>query len=245
MLSRSGYLRAPVDPAPLARLEREPLERLRDPEHLAGELLPAMGLSGHAPEVFPAELQHAVGRGVQHFQLPIQFGPYLADISGESIESYLEIGVEYGGTFAVTVEVLRRFTPLRQAVAVDFGPIPSLLDEHRRTRPEVAFVAIDSQSPGFRDFVEQRGPWDLVFIDGDHSEDGCRHDFESVHGKARMIAFHDIAEPGFPGVARVWQWVREHYGDEYDFREYVDQYPAVERAQGPHFGIGLALRTRT
>jgi predicted O-methyltransferase YrrM len=49
------------------------------------------------------------------------------------------------------------------------------------------------------------GPVDLVFIDGDHSEEGCALDWELWHGFVEpggMVAFHDarVGQPGGWGV---------------------------------------------
>jgi hypothetical protein len=194
-----------------------------------------MGFTSHAaPDLFPTHLHPYVGRGVQSIQYPNQFGPYLAAMTQADVHSYLEVGVEHGGTFAITVEVLRRFG-LRYALAVDIGPTPLLL--RRWNRPEVAFVSVNSHSPAFIDLLRERGPFDLAFIDGDHSEEGVRADFEVVRLHARMLAFHDIVQSyGFAGVGRVWRSIRKEHADEYEFREYTAQYPGLP---GDRLGIGL------
>jgi predicted O-methyltransferase YrrM len=49
------------------------------------------------------------------------------------------------------------------------------------------------------------GPLDFVFIDGDHSENAVRNDFNLVAPHVRvggLIVFHDLI-PNFPGVHRV------------------------------------------
>jgi Methyltransferase domain len=232
-----SYRDAPLDANPLARIATEPLHRLSDPHHLTHELLPALGLTTHAaPDLFPAHLNASVGRGVQSIQFPNQFGPYLAAMTNAGIESYLEVGVEQGGTFAITVEVLRRFG-LRQAIAVDLTP-PAILDQWRR--PEVSFVQVDSHSTAFAELVRQHAPIDLALIDGDHSEEGVRSDFEMLRPFSRILAFHDIAqEYGFPGVGRVWRSLKETCTDEYEFQEFTDQYPEL---LGPRLGIGVARR---
>src|SRR3989441_10866723 len=154
----SGYLPTPIDDAPLERIEREDPARLADPDYLADELLPAMGLNGTSPHLFPARLAPCLGRGTHHFQLPIQFGPYLAEAARHGVGSYLEIGVEHGGTFAITAEVMRRFHPLRSAVAVDLGPVPRLISRYRRRRPEGGLVAGDSAAGEVPRLVGGRGP---------------------------------------------------------------------------------------
>jgi hypothetical protein len=234
---RFGYDRAPVDAAPLERIAREPLERLRHPDVLTHDLLPAMGLSSHsAPGLFPVQLRGRVGRGVQSLQFPNQFGPYLAAMTLAGVRTYLEVGVERGGTFAITVEVLRRFG-LEKAIAVDLER-PAILDDW--SRPEVVFARLDSRSDGFRELVREHAPIDLAFVDGDHSEEGVRNDFEVLRPHTRMLAFHDIAQTsGYPGVGRVWRSIREEHAADYDFAEYTAYYPELHL---PRLGIGVAVR---
>ena len=227
----------PLDAAPLARITSEPLDHLRDADFLTNDLLPAMGLSTHAaPRLYPAHLHARVGRGVQSLQLPNQFGPYLATITQQGVRSYVEIGVDRGGTFAITVEVLRRFG-LRHAVAVDLDP-PAIFEQWGA--PEVVFARMDSGSPAFADRVDAEAPIDLAFIDGDHSEEAVRRDFEVLRPHARMLAFHDITDHGCPGVGRVWRWIREKHAEKYEFREFTAQYPELPIL--PRMGIGLAIR---
>ena len=232
----TSYLEGPLDPTPLRRLETETLDRLRDPHALAEEILPEMGLTSLNPELYPPRLRPFMGRGVQSIQFPNQLGPYLAAMTALGIESYLEVGVEHGGTFAITVEILRRFG-LRRALAVDLGPTPLLL--RRWERPEVTFAAMNSHSPAFAELLAAHGPFDLALIDGDHSEEGVRQDFETIRPHARVLALHDIVEDVHAGVGRVWRAIRQDYADEYEFREFTAQYPELG---GPRLGIGVAVR---
>lgn len=56
---------------------------------------------------------------------------------------------------------------------------------------------------------------DFMFIDGDHSEAGCRKDWELARlVGARMVGFHDISPyrlPGDPGVRQVWEEISAAY----------------------------------
>lgn len=232
-----SYLIEPLDPRLLEPLATEPPERLADARFLTDELLPALGLGGVDSGLYPPELLPYWDRGVLSIQFPNQFGPYLAELTRRDVASYLELGVAHGGTFAVTVELLRRFG-LRRAVAADLDP--SRLWLYAAGRPEVTLASVDSHTPDFGELLREHGPFDLVLIDADHSEPAVRADFEAVRPHARMLAFHDIAELNFPDVAKVWSEFREQYEDEYEFREFTEQYPGHRR----HLGIGLAIRRR-
>jgi predicted O-methyltransferase YrrM len=58
---------------------------------------------------------------------------------------------------------------------------------------------------------------DFIFIDGDHSHDGVKRDFElysPLVRKGGIIAFHDIAKPApgsVEGVYKFWQEIIQKY----------------------------------
>ena len=57
-----------------------------------------------------------------------------------------------------------------------------------------------------------------------------------------LIAVHDIVSGLVPEVATVWRDVKATYADEFEFLEFVEQYPEVTAATGStHMGIGLAV----
>ena len=231
-----------IDLAPLQLIRAASLEQLRDADYLERELLPKLGLSGDAVDVFPPDLRACTGRGLHHWQYPTQFAKYLAHLSTLKISTYLEIGVQHGGTFAITVEYLQRFHPVRAAYAVDVNRIPSL-KSYAKENPAVRVLREDSSTARFRAFVAEHGPFGLVLIDGDHSEEGCRRDFEAVVQHATNIALHDIVDSAWPGVARVWRWIGEEYAHTFDFVAFTAQYEQVQRKLGrPCLGIGLAQR---
>lgn len=75
---------------------------------------------------------------------------------------------------------------------------------------------------------------DVLFIDGDHSYEGVRQDFEMYRGLVRsggLIAFHDIApNPDVPeyGVAKFWQEVKANYPTQ----EFIDPQPTGKVGMG-------------
>jgi cephalosporin hydroxylase len=233
----------PIDLSYVELIREAPFERLSDPSYLEHELLPALGLNDEMLHQVPERLHRATGHGLLHWQMPNQFSKYLVELSRHRIESYLEIGSRHGGTFVITVEYLSRFHPVRRAVAVDLGRSRTL-ERYAQDRDGVTVLQADSQSHEFRSVVESHGGFDLVLIDGDHSEEGCRSDFELVRDRARIIALHDIVGYDVPGVRTVWREVRTgHYG-RFTFAEFTDQYPEIERRGVTDFGLGVAFRRR-
>ena len=76
---------------------------------------------------------------------------------------------------------------------------------------------------------------DFLFIDGDHSYDGVKKDFEmysSLVNKGGIIAFHDVAPNGLPeftgGVPKFWKEIK----NKYTYEEFIQD----EKQTG--YGIG-------
>jgi hypothetical protein len=231
-----------IDLPRVALIREKPTAYLLDPHKIETELLPALGLNNeHLPE-FPEELYKFCGYGLYFWQYPNQFGAYLTRLAQWPIASYLEIGVRHGGTFVITVEYLQRFHPVERAIGVDILNSPSVL-RYRKFNRNADFFRFDSRSPEFAAFLERQKIFDLVFIDGDHSEAACRNDFLRVKDHANIVAFHDIASDICPGVCAVWSEVRTKYGDEYEFFEFRDQYRSVLTRTGKaYLGMGIAAK---
>lgn len=115
--------------------------------------------------------------------------------------SILEIGVARGG---LTARFCRAF-PGALVVGID----PSIPAWH----PDlgmVRWITGSSQDPSVIARAVELAPFDLVFIDGDHSYDAVRHDWETFWPLTRRaLCFHDIA-PGEPneGVPRLWREIK-------------------------------------
>ena len=66
------------------------------------QLLPTFGMNDEILNEMPAEFSEHFGKGVKFWQYPNQFAPYLKHLSTLKIDSYLEVGCRWGGTFILT-----------------------------------------------------------------------------------------------------------------------------------------------
>ena len=83
-------------------------------------------------------------------------------------------------------------------------------------RVELRDFRSDSQDPATIEAVGECGPFDFVFIDGDHTYDGVRADWLAYSPLVRsggLVAFHDTWPNGDrhePGVVRWVDELRHH-----------------------------------
>lgn len=234
----------PIDTSRLGLLRDLPEDALEDAERLERDLLPRLGLNADLAPYLPPSLHPFMGEGLRYSQYPCQFSRYLVELGRHRVRSYMEVGVQHGGTFLITTTYLNRLHALDRAVAVDMFEVPALRSARIPAR-QGDVLKVDSTSRRFADYVTRNGPFDLVLIDADHEEEGCRRDFLLISPHARMVAFHDIVGANTPGVRAVWQWVRREYAHRYEFHEFTAQYDEVTATSGASYlGLGLAVPRR-
>lgn len=163
----------------------------------------------------------------------------------EGVRRFLEIGSRFGGS----LDRIARALPVgSRIVSVDSGKgmggrRPGAQQSLRQVVAELAADGYDahliighSQAPGIVRKAKALGPFDAVFIDGDHELAGVTQDWRNYGKGAAIVGFHDIAwrEPeGFPPYAKkvevpqLWADLREQYRH----LEFVD--PAF------NYGIGV------
>lgn len=197
-------------------------------------LVANLGLNDEALSELPAELHRFCGAGLRIWQYPHQFARFLIELSSLNVTSYLEIGIRHGGSFVAITEYLERFAPLRFSVGVDVIPCPAMAG-YQALNPKAQFWCMNSRGADFAGRLDSLGRIDLVFIDSHHEEEQCRAELELLVERANILAFHDIANVGCPGVRQVWSELVAR--GTHRCVELVDQYPGL----GPYMGIGLAI----
>lgn len=131
--------------------------------------------------------------GGQHLQEWNDFIDYLKD---KNIRSYLEIGAREG----IALRYLAERLPIEEITVIDLPGAAwgkDCSEVKLRNNLEALEVKYnlylgDSSDPDVASEVAKHAPFDLIFIDGDHSYDGVNADYELYGNMGRILAFHDI-----------------------------------------------------
>lgn len=155
-------------------------------------------------------------------------------MEAQQIRSYLEIGVWTGRL----VSTLHELFDFDLVASCDLGAA-RLFGLPIRLPFGCRHFEGSSHSPEFEAWRAALGPIDLVMIDGDHSLDGVRRDFEMQRRHPhRFLGFHDIRgdnDPQSAGVAALW---RELEGDK---TEIVRPNPDLHAEPVGGYGMGIGL----
>jgi hypothetical protein len=130
------------------------------------------------------------------------------------IESVLEIGSASGHTlYMMAMECMKG----SKVCSIDAGLYAADLDmvmkEIQKGGREAAWFHGDSKSPRAIEFAQSMAPFDFIFIDGDHSYEGVKSDWENYGQMAKMVGFHDIAHPHHE-VSSLWAEIKNDHKTE-------------------------------
>jgi hypothetical protein len=212
-------------------------ESLIDQSHIE-ELMLRLGMNVEKPDEQP-EIVNQNGGGLYIWQYPNQFSNYLLQLNKYKIESFMEIGCRWGGTFILTTEFLKKTNHLKKSLAIDIIDSPvrkyCALDSHSD------FVMSNSSSSEFKEMMNGK-QFDMIFIDGDHSYLGVSTDFYTCKQMSEIFVFHDIASDACPGVVQFWKELKEKEHERFHFYEFTQQYDDVFQKTGKKYlGIGMAV----
>lgn len=176
-------------------------------------------------------------------QVDTELAGFIALLQEEGVRSFLEIGSQYGGSLWRIANALPKGARI-VSVDLPWG------DGATKPHLEAAIAALneqgyraeaifgDSTDPDIVARVQALGPFDAIFIDGNHTLPVVTKDWENFGPLARIVAFHDIAwdSPVRPGrlpieVSHLWRSIRGAYRHE----QFV--------APGSEKGIGVLWRS--
>lgn len=166
--------------------------------------------------ITPDELRNWIDR-FEYAQHPEEFDWFLDRI--ENARSFLEIGSRFGATLYRTA---KRLKPGARFMAVDLpNADDNVLDSERTLQArcneinamghQCGVIFGDSHDQRVIERVRQNGPYDVCFIDGDHTELGVWQDWENYGPMAQVVGFHDIAVPHPCYVSPLWEQLKKKY----------------------------------
>jgi cephalosporin hydroxylase len=185
--------------------------------------------------------------------IPVQrreeFVPFLELVRDLRPQTVLEIGTSYGGTFFMLCQAA---APTARLASVDLVAPGTPVETFGRAHQQVTGIIGSSSDPGVRRRVAELFPEgvDVVFVDGDHSYEGVRADYEHYRELVRpggILALHDIVPDSEErtgvrslrwagGVPKLWREITDADDGTWWTRELVGSW------DDEGFGIGLAIR---
>jgi 23S rRNA U2552 (ribose-2'-O)-methylase RlmE/FtsJ len=207
-----------------------------------------------------ADLNELVKRSQDRYlaiQNEYELREFLNRIVDLNLQTVVEIGTARGGVLYCLSQISSRNATL---VSIDLPGAPNcggqtgneraLFSTFGPVTQDFHFIPDNSQLPSTRERLVEildGRKIDLLFIDGDHSYNGCKSDFEmykSLVADSGIMVFHDICL--FPdvwgercGVGLVWQELHKKYGGE----EIIDPtgVSKPELGAGEHWCWGIGL----
>jgi len=146
---------------------------------------------------------------------------FIKYIRNKKIQSYCEVGVGKGGFLVLMTALLIRYNKdFQLSVAIE----PKDID--------LDFISKYCKLDYFctsKD-VQESEEFDLCFIDGEHTYEWVKRDWERVGLKSKICALHDIKHKGLPGVVEGW-------------KEISSSIPSLEIVHPPLdvMGIGIVI----
>ena len=147
---------------------------------------------------------------------------------GKKLSTFLEIGFSFG----INNTFLHKFFKFDEIVAIDiFSPaVNSSSLVANLTHKNLTLLCRDSTAKSTVHIAGKLGPYDLIFIDANHTYDFVKKDFynyEPFLSEGGVIAFHDVDCPDWPGIKKFWNELREtgkYNQQEFVCRDYLLQY---------------------
>lgn len=140
-----------------------------------------------------------------------ELGQFVQFLRDRGVLRYAELGAREGDTFW---EILTALGQDSAGTAVDLpgalwgksttgGQLAKVIDDLTAKGHRAHMILGDTKADQTRELVEAYGPYDAILIDGDHTYEGVKADWEAYRDLAPIIAFHDIVGEGqFERVTR-------------------------------------------
>lgn len=156
--------------------------------------------------------------GHQSQQEDDELHEFIKLMQDNKVTRYLEIGLAHGiGFHEVVTSLPKDGTYVGVDLPVDHASGPLIIGQVCRDLTKRGYQPVtiwgNSRSTSVINLVRSLGPYDMVFIDGDHRPEGVKHDWEVYGEMGRIVAFHDIHSDFVPsfGVGKLWKSIKGDY----------------------------------
>jgi hypothetical protein len=209
-------------------------------------ILPTFGMNNEQLFEMPKEFEPYSGWGIKFWQYPNQLSKLIIYLRDKEINSYLEIGVRWGGTFIILNEVFKLSNPHLESYANDLIEASEILDIYQNKFTNNQFKYLQMASNDVYLFYTL-GPMifkpqpniDCVLVDGCHTYWCVKEDYQrALNMGAKYIIFHDIVSQSSSPCKIIWNDIKKKHRKTYEF---VDQYDSV---RGTYLGIGVVEITK-
>lgn len=198
--------------------------------------------------VYGSESVHAIkSPKAGLYQMPSQLASAMVHAAGLGVSRYIEVGIYSAWTLCIMSAYFRRLSGDEgrfKSYGVDISF--ALVSEGVKTM--LRQLGVTLLAPGQVTKHRSEG-WDLCFLDGDHSYEGVRRDYDQYHSMCRNLMLHDVVDQGLwwsewrkmrGGVTLFWDHLLASVHSK-RVREFYAQPSWVgrHRKAAPSFGIGI------
>ena len=154
------------------------------------------------------------------------------DDNNFKFKRFLEVGFASG--FNNTI--LNKFFNFETIVGIDLftSNINGVNLQANMMFKNLTLIAGDSTSDRVIGQAKQLGPYDLIFIDANHTYEYVKKDFENYSKLLKsggVVGFHDVDCPDWPGINKYWKELKKT--NKYDMKEFINRDYKLQ------YGIGM------
>lgn len=161
----------------------------------------------------------------------MEFADFIQIAKQENVRSYLEIGSKHGGSMWNMANALPKGSRVvsvelphgDQSFKVNLPNLQACMAELKNRGYDATLIIGDSTDPAVIEQAKALAPFDLCFIDANHTYPYVTKDFANYGPMARIVAFHDIGfyrKEGMPphkmpiDVPRLWGEIKTAVNDQ-------------------------------
>ena len=174
------------------------------------------------------------GQGTHLMQNPYELADFIFALKkheksmGRQFSTFLEVGFSAG----INNTVLHKFFKFDEIVGIDYmgAQINGNTFKGNLMHKNVTLICGDSTSQRVLNITQKLGPFDLIFIDANHTYEFVKKDFNNYKNflaKGGVMGFHDVDCPDWPGIKKFWEELKAtglYNQTEFVCRDYLIQY---------------------